>query len=62
MKHKYKDEIDSQGKQRRLYNTLVNMNDFEKNPNPSKLSLIDWIPIIVLLVLSILALILEINR
>lgn len=55
MKHKYENEIDSQEKQRRLYNTLVNMNDFEKNPNPSKLSLIDWIPIIVLLVLFILS-------
>lgn len=62
MKHKYKDEIDSQEKQRRLYNTLVNMNNFAKNSDPSKLSLIDWIPIIVLLVLFILALILEINR
>lgn len=62
MKHKYKNEIDSQEKQRRLYNTLVNMNDFKKNPDPSKLSWIDWISIIILLVLSILALILEINR
>lgn len=62
MKYKYKDKIDSQEKQRRLYNTLVNMNDFEKNPDPAKLSLIDWIPIIVLIILFILVLILEINR
>ena len=62
MKHTYKNEIDSQEKQRRLYDTLVSMNDFEKNPDPSKLSLIDWIPIIILIVLFILTLILEINR
>ena len=50
MKHTYKDEVDSQEKQCRLYSMLVNMNDFEKNPDPSKLSLIDWIPIIMLIV------------